>query len=189
MRDGIKIIQPMIFTHNHPTNPNQPKGIKAVLEERGLWVPRLCLECKKPKCEVGATSCCARRLLGQQPDFQEQKSLVQEVIEATGHLCIFLPKFHCELNFIEFFWGAVKKYLCDHCDHTFDTLKENLPKALASVDVKTIRKWEHRTMRWLDAYGSGKGTKEAQLHVKQFSSCKYTSHRRIPQSIATLMDN
>ena len=33
----------------------------------------------------------------------EQKSSVQEVIEAAGHLCIFLPKFHCELNFIEFF--------------------------------------------------------------------------------------
>ena len=32
------------------------------------------------------------------------KSLVQEVIEAAGHICIFLPKFHCELNFIEFFW-------------------------------------------------------------------------------------
>ncbi len=37
--------------------------------------------------------------------------LVQEVIEAAGHLCIFLPKFHCELNFIEFFWGWVKRYL------------------------------------------------------------------------------
>jgi hypothetical protein len=29
--------------------------------------------------------------------------LVQEVIEAAGHLCLFLPKFHCELNYIEFF--------------------------------------------------------------------------------------
>ena len=48
------------------------------------------------------------------------------------------------LNF--FFWSAVKKYLCDNWDYTFDTLKENLPKALASVDVKTIRKWEHDTM-------------------------------------------
>ena len=44
-----------------------------------------------------------------QPDVLEQKSLVQEVIENAGHLCILLPKFHCELNFIEFFWGTVKK--------------------------------------------------------------------------------
>ena len=44
-------------------------------------------------------------IISQQPDFVEQKSSVQEVVEEAGHLCIFLPKFHCELNFIEFFWG------------------------------------------------------------------------------------
>jgi transposase len=46
-----------------------------------------------------------------QPDFKEQKSLVHETIEAAGHLCIMLPKYHCELNFIELFWGAMKRYL------------------------------------------------------------------------------
>jgi hypothetical protein len=86
-----------------------------------------------------------------QPDFKEQKSLVQEVIEAAGHLCIFLPKFHCELNFIEFFWGVVKKYLRDNCDYTFATLKENMPKAQESVRLSTIRLWEHRMYRWMEA--------------------------------------
>lgn len=60
------------------------------------------------KCQTGATDCCAKQILDSQPNFMEQKSLVQKVIENAGHLCIFLPKFHCELNFIEFFWGAVK---------------------------------------------------------------------------------
>jgi hypothetical protein len=32
-------------------------------------------------------------------------SLKQETIKGLGHLCLFLLKFHCELNFIEFFWG------------------------------------------------------------------------------------
>ena len=96
-----------------------------------------------------------------QLDFQGQCSLVQEVIEAAGHFCIFLLKFHCELNFIEYFWGAVKKYLCDHCDYTFATLQENLPKALESVAVETIRKWEHRMWHWLDAYDGGMGVHEA----------------------------
>lgn len=117
---------------------------------------------------MGALACCNKRILELQPDFQEQKSLVQEVIEAAGHLCIFLPKFHCELNFIEFFWGAVKKYLRDRCDYTFDTLKENMPLALASVQLQTIRKWELRTHRWIEAYRSGLSTKDAQLRVKQF---------------------
>ncbi|OAX39442.1 hypothetical protein K503DRAFT_849509 [Rhizopogon vinicolor AM-OR11-026] len=83
-----------------------------------------------------------------------------------SHVCIFLPKFHCELNFIEFFWGRVKKYLRDNCDGSFETLKANLPKALESVQALP--------------------TKEAQLQVQQFSSTKYNnkSHRRIPETVA-----
>ena len=188
IRNGQRVTQPMIFPPDHPKFPDAPKGIKQVLEERGLWQAGMHLECAKPKCLVDATSCCAKCVLGLQPDFTEQKSLVQEVIEAAGHMCIFLPKFHCELNFIEFFWGAVKKYLRDHCDYTFATLKDNLPKALASVDVKTIQWWEHRMIQWMDAYSEGKGTKEAQLQVKAFSSHKYSSHHRVPETVARLFD-
>ncbi|KAF8237753.1 hypothetical protein L208DRAFT_1388659 [Tricholoma matsutake] len=120
--------------------------------------------------------------------FQEQKSLVQEVIEAAGHLCIFLPKFHCELNFIEFFWGAVKRYLRENCDYSFTTLQENMPNALASVSVEIIRKWEHRMKQWMEAYGDGLGAKDAQIQVKKFSSKCYMSHRRIPEHVAAALD-
>ena len=76
----------------------------------------------------------------------------------------------CELNPIEFFWGQVKKYLCDHCDYTFDVLKANLPIALASVPIKSICLWEHQVFCWMDAYWSDLDTRNAQLQVKQFSS-------------------
>jgi hypothetical protein len=71
----------------------------------------------------------------------------------------------------------VKKYLRDHCDYTFNTLKENMPKALASVPLQTIR-----------AYRSGLGTKDAQIQVRQFSSTTYKSHRRIPDTVASAFD-
>ncbi|KAF8222531.1 hypothetical protein L208DRAFT_1322263, partial [Tricholoma matsutake] len=84
--------------------------------EQGLWKNRLDMQCKKSKndasgvkCKPGATDCCAKHILDLQPNFQEQRSLVQEVIKTAGHTCIFLPKFHCELNFIEFLRGAVKR--------------------------------------------------------------------------------
>ena len=109
-QNGQKAVQPMIFLANHPESPGQPKGIKQVLQERGLWTDKLKLKCRD-KCQAGLIHCYARQLLGMQPDFQEQCSLVQEVIEAAGHLCILLPKFHCELNFIEYFWGAMKRFL------------------------------------------------------------------------------
>lgn len=179
-RDGQMVVQPMIFSVDHLEFCDQPKGIKQVLLERGLWLEGLKLKCKN-KCPVGSENCCAKRLLEVQPDFQEQHSLVQEVIEAAGHLCIFLPKFHCELNFIEYFWGAVKKFLRDNCDYTFTTLQENLPKALQSVAVGTIRKWEHRMWRWIEAYDDGLAAREAQIHVQKFSSRKFKSHQRAPE--------
>jgi hypothetical protein len=100
------------------------------------------LEGKCKKCTSDA--CCGKWILELQPDFQQQKSLMQEVIEAAGHLCNLLPKFHYELNFIEFYWGAIKNYLYDNCDYTFDTWKENMPKALKSVQLQTIWWWEHQ---------------------------------------------
>jgi len=113
---------------------------------------------------------------------------MQETIEELGHLCLFLPKFHCELNFIEFFWRAVKRYLRENCNYTFDTLKENLPKALESVPVQTIRRWEHQMDRWMEAYRGNMGTQDAQFLVRKFNSMKYTSHRRIPETIAAAFD-
>jgi hypothetical protein len=188
-RDGQVVVQPMIFSADHPRYPSQPKGIKQVLLERGLlpqtFLPGKCQSsCKDP----AATACCGKRILELQPDFLAQKSLVQETIEAGGHLCIVLPKYHCELNFIEFFWGAVKRYLREHCDYTFETLKTNMPLALTSVPIQTIRKWQHRMYRWMAAYRDGMATQDAQLQVRTFSSKRYKSHRRVPETLGRMFD-
>ena len=44
-----------------------------------------------------------------EPDFMSAKSALEELFENTDHYCIFYPKFHCELNFIEQVWGAAKR--------------------------------------------------------------------------------
>jgi hypothetical protein len=187
IRDSERVEQSMVYPPDHAEFPGQLKGIKAVLSERGLYQGRLRGKCAG-SCVPGATDCCNRHILKHQPDFQAQKSLVQEVIERKGHLCIFLPKFHCELAFIEFFWGSTKKYLRENCDYTFDTLKSNMPIAMSSVPLATIRRWELRTRRWMDAYQNGLGTRDAQKEVKNFSSKAYKSHRRIPESLAAIFD-
>ena len=82
----------------------------------------------------------------------------------------------------------MKKYLRENCDYTFNTLKQNMPLALASVSILTIRKWEHRMIRWMEAYEGGLSAKNAQIQVKKFSSRQYKSHRRVPEAVAALFD-
>jgi hypothetical protein len=67
MRDGEKIAQSMIFSSDHPDFLNEPKGIKAVLSEQGLFRKGLCGKCQK--CEDNKDDCCNKQILAVQPDF------------------------------------------------------------------------------------------------------------------------
>jgi hypothetical protein len=54
--------------------------------------------------------CCMYCVLLLQEDFATEKLMIQHYIESCGHVCMFLPKFHCELNPIELLWGYAKYY-------------------------------------------------------------------------------
>jgi hypothetical protein len=45
-----------------------------------------------------------------QPDFREQKSMLEEAINQRGHIALFLPKFHPEFNWIEPCWAREKDF-------------------------------------------------------------------------------
>ncbi len=57
-------------------------------------------------------TCCMQQVLSLQEDFFTEKLLLQHIIEKAGHKCLFLPKFHCELNPIEMVWGLISVLLC-----------------------------------------------------------------------------
>ena len=42
--------------------------------------------------------CCMSRVLACQSDFQDEKPLIWRYVEECGHICTFLPKFHCKLK-------------------------------------------------------------------------------------------
>jgi hypothetical protein len=82
------------------TPQGEAKGLKDCLEECGFdisWVEAKC----SPVCPFESQNCCMARLLSQQEDFMDQPSMLELMIKNKSHECIFLPKFHCELNPIE----------------------------------------------------------------------------------------
>jgi hypothetical protein len=113
-------------------------------------------------------------LLSAQPDFQEQQSALEEVVREKQDIFEMYPKFHCECNFIERYWGAVKRVARERCDYSFAGLKERLPSFLDSVSLVAIRKYSRKSWRYIDAYHKGLAGTEAEKAVK-----KYRSHRRI----------
>ncbi|CAG8467208.1 5918_t:CDS:2 [Scutellospora calospora] len=91
----------------------KPKGIQRILEECGLWIENLQKKCESCKLHIFDSTneqYCATHILSCQPDFMSQKNHLKEVIEAAEHICIFYPKFHCELNYIEAFWRDILRF-------------------------------------------------------------------------------
>jgi hypothetical protein len=77
------------------------KGMTVLLQERGLCKEaKLNPQCKKFKCPTGNKNCCQWWVLYHQPDFVQVKSLLEELCKARSYSVLFLPKFHCKLNFM-----------------------------------------------------------------------------------------
>lgn len=139
--DGTE--QPLYFPENHPQYPGWFKGMEVIIKERGFWpaAGTLRAECPGFKCEPGRTDCCCRRLLFSQPDFASQQSELEEYITFRGHICDFYPKYHCELNFIEQYWGAAK-YIFRNGPRvsTESELEDKVRECLDRVPLSKIRK-------------------------------------------------
>ncbi|THU94396.1 hypothetical protein K435DRAFT_820009 [Dendrothele bispora CBS 962.96] len=158
-------IQSLYFSADHRKYPGCFKGMAQILIERGYREEaKLPQECPSFKCPPGSDRCCCRRFLYSQPDFVNEKSILEKVCNMRGFDVIFLPKFHPELNFIEQCWGAAKQ---DPPSSKEEDLENNVTSALDSVDVK-----------FLDGYRQGLDGKQAAWAAK-----KYRGHHRLPDSI------
>lgn len=170
-KDSVRFVQKMQWDNG------TPKGLDSILKERGLWNPALRADE-------------ARKLIQQQPDFQAQKEWLEESVTKHHYLLIdYYPKFHCEFNFIELYWGAAKRYSRSNCNYSFAGLQRVVPLALNSVPLSLIRSYARKCFRYMDAYrvrgddGTGLTMQQVEYAVK-----KYRSHRCIPASIMAEID-
>ncbi|KIJ36226.1 hypothetical protein M422DRAFT_91105, partial [Sphaerobolus stellatus SS14] len=100
--------------------------------------------------------CCCRRLLFCQSDFCDHKSQLEEYINSRGHLCDFYPKFHCELNFIEQYWGAAKwRYRSTQKTNNIDEMEQNMIACLDDIPQLQILRYANRSARFISAYSQG----------------------------------
>jgi hypothetical protein len=125
----------MYHRDDHPEYPGWFKGAEQLIRERGLWPESgLRASCRGFQCPRGSTDCCCKRLLFTQPDFVAQKSALEELITSRGHLIDYYPKFHCELNFIEMYWGAAKlRYRVSPKTTGMAAMKANIEECLDDV--------------------------------------------------------
>ncbi|PLW44829.1 hypothetical protein PCASD_07130 [Puccinia coronata f. sp. avenae] len=233
-------------SHPDPKLAGQPKGIQAILEERGLWeyysskahkegkknLKLQCTGCKTSNMRKDATArsaklirqaeengyflspeqvvtefmasdssiespgteethsgngemCCWSKIMASQSDFANERPLLQQIIEDAGHVCLFLPKFHCELNPIELFWSFIKHTYRkrSHTAQSFPDAKKLFEEVRKGCSLVTIRKYFCRIDRQISAYQQGYNGPQSQALMK-----KYKSHRCIPRHAAMSID-
>ena len=102
------------------------KGMKIVLEERGIDT-------------TGMKAKDMMELLKSFPDFKRQPTMLETYIQQRGHICIYYPKYHCELNPIEHVWCQSKKYTRAYADGTITKLRKIVPQGLISVTLDQIK--------------------------------------------------
>jgi DNA-directed RNA polymerase subunit N (RpoN/RPB10) len=177
--------QKLYYPDDHSTHPGCFKGMAVLLAERGLVEEsKLRYECPGFKCKPGATSCCCRRTLYSQPDFVAVESLLEAHCRSRNFGVLFLPKFHCELNFIEQCWGYSKrKYREFPASSKEADLEKNLLDALGMVSLVSMRKYACRAQWFMHAYHEGLDGKDAAWACK-----KYRGHRVIPSFLLASLD-
>jgi len=171
--------QCLYFPADHPDSSGVFKGMAIILEEHGYSASTLRAECKGFKCPKNAIDCCCRRILFNEPDFADVESLLETTCKARGFQVIFLPKFHCELNFIEQCWGYSKRiYRQCPISSKEDDLERNVLMALDSVPLASMRRFATRSRCFMDGYRRGLNGKQA-----TWASKKYRGHRVLPETI------
>jgi len=134
--------QALYFPEGHP-RAGVFKGMTYILEERGLVKEsKLHAECKNFKCAPPAIDCCCCRVLYNQPDFTHVPTILENACNTRGFRLIYLPKFHCELNFIEQCWGYAKRiYRLNPPSSKEEVLEKYALAALDSISLAQMQRF------------------------------------------------
>jgi hypothetical protein len=118
------------------------EGMACMLQECGIDTSELKHKCPGFKCKDPDANCCIWQTLWNQPDFINVKLILKGHCKKRSIKVLFLPKFHCKLNFIKQCWGMAKQlYQLKPCLSSEANLKQNTLAALDAVDLKSMHKF------------------------------------------------
>lgn len=160
------------------SNQRYFKGMKWILNESGNNTSTLLMKCRQIECD--SDSCCAARVLAWQPDVKSRRTANAETIGERGHYHELLPKYHCELNYIERYWGTAKRLVREQCDHSYESLCSRVLKVLDFIRIAQIRRFSARCWKYYEIYVNGKDGFEAVALMNQQSKA-FKFHRRVTQ--------
>ena len=109
----------------------------------------------------------------------KEKSRIEHYLEDKGHICVFLPKFHLELNPIERVWSQAKRHTKAYCNYTLPSLPKNIPNAFNNITQDNIKNYFRKVRHYMIAYLEGHtGNSELKDKVRMYKQT-IKSHRRI----------
>ena len=135
-RDGTEQCFYYPVGHEHV---RQFKGMAVILGECGYEdIKNKKAQCGKSftNCPQGSTTCCCRHILYNEPDFKNVNLILETDAKMCGFSILFLPKFHCEINFIKQCWGyAKRRYRFFLASSKEDDLEHNMVQASNEVPL------------------------------------------------------
>jgi hypothetical protein len=95
--------------------------------------------------------------IGNEPDFCNEENMLMRLIKRRGHLPLFLPKFHPELNWAELYWNVSKNDVRLEIDGTWASMTRAIWKSFGDENMPNeLRQRFHRKCRELiDIYRGG----------------------------------
>ena len=96
------------------------------------------------------------------------KRILEECIEGQGHMCLFFPKYQCELFPIERLWCHSKKHTRAYTDGTITKLRKIVPEGLDSVTPDMICKFFRTCRDDENAHREGIQGREVEDRVKVY---------------------
>jgi len=150
----------------------QPKGMRQVLFERGLYVEGMTENGPKDGSNVQLGM---KYVLSECLDFKNQKCQLEVCIESRGHICDFFPKYHPELSALERVWGMAKRFLRKTCKYNYENLVKRVPEVLVSTSLSSIRRFFRKCRDYQNAYRLGLSGPDVGAQIKI-----YKSHRMPP---------